>query len=85
MSLYHLKYAREIVYARGYVLERDGYKCQQCGSRHRLEVHHVKPLSKGGSPHPDNCKTLCRNCHISLHASPLAAAKREWLEYSSGI
>lgn len=69
------------------MLERDGYKCTKCGSRKRLEVHHIVPLSKGGSPWPKNCKTLCRKCHIKLHEQngSLKQARRQWKEYSDGI
>lgn len=28
------------------VLKRDGYKCQLCGSKHKLQVHHIKPFKK---------------------------------------
>lgn len=27
------------------VLQRDGYKCQMCGSKHELHVHHIKHFS----------------------------------------
>ena len=47
------------------VLERDGWCCQHCGDRRRLEVHHVKRVAD----HPElafepaNCLTLCTRCH----------------------
>ncbi len=67
------------------VLERDGYKCRQCGKRGDLEVHHIKPLSRGGSPAPKNCLTLCVDCHIKVHETPVSKGRREWREFMNGI
>jgi hypothetical protein len=52
-----------------YVLSRDGYKCQcgQKGCPSKLEVHHIKYRSHGGSDAPDNLITLCSKHHKSLH------------------
>lgn len=47
------------------VLERDKWRCQHCGVRGRLEVHHVKRVAD----HPElafvpsNCLSLCGPCH----------------------
>ncbi len=43
------------------VLHRDGDRCaaDNCGSRHRLQIHHIKPWSHGGTTDPDNLITLC--------------------------
>ena len=49
------------------VLSRDNYKCGNCGSSHNLHVHHIVPLSKGGTNNLSNLKTLCEDCHKSLH------------------
>lgn len=47
------------------VLDRDGWRCRQCGRAGRLEVDHVQALEDGGDPWaPDNLQTLCRQCHI---------------------
>jgi 5-methylcytosine-specific restriction endonuclease McrA len=47
------------------VLERDGWCCQHCGDRRRLEVHHK--LRVADHPElafePSNCLTLCGPCH----------------------
>ena len=32
-----------------------------------LEVHHVKPLSVGGTDTVDNTQALCPNCHSEVH------------------
>ena len=48
-------------------LEQDNYKCGNCGSTRNLHVHHIVPLSKGGSNEPGNLRTLCRTCHTKLH------------------
>ena len=42
-----------------------------------LEVHHIKPLSKGGTNEQDNLRTLCRGCHIALHY-PRPRKVTEW-------
>ena len=47
------------------ILERDGWRCRQCGGAGRLEVDHVTPLARGGARYdPDNLQTLDRACHV---------------------
>lgn len=43
------------------ILHRDGGVCAAdgCQSRHRLQVHHLRPWSRGGGTDPDNLVTLC--------------------------
>ncbi len=64
------------------ILKRDGYKCQLCGSRKRLEVDHIYPLKRiiedlgvktilEANKHPeiwdiDNGRVLCHKCHIKV-------------------
>ena len=45
------------------VKERDGFRCIKCGATENLEVHHIIPVSKGGSNSMRNLITLCHNCH----------------------
>ena len=54
------------------VLERDGRRCVQCGSDHRLHVHHRESWEPGqAGPHePDNLETLCASCHRKRHPVP---------------
>ena len=62
-------------------LERTGWRCERCGLAGRLEVHHVRPLHKGGAPYdPGNLKVLCRGCHVEEHKRPLTDADRRWRE-----
>ena len=49
------------------VLERDGWRCQTCGSREGLEVHHIEPRSQLGHDTEENLITLCHNCHREVH------------------
>ena len=51
-----------------HVLERDGFTCQLCGSRRNLEVHHIRPRSRGGDDAEANLVTLCQGCHKDTHA-----------------
>ncbi len=46
------------------VLARAHWACQACGSRTRLDVHHVLKRAQGGSDFDlDRLAALCRRCH----------------------
>ena len=53
------------------VLDRDSWKCVQCGRRGRLEVDHVIPMRWGGAVYElSNLQTLCRApCHFEKSAA----------------
>jgi 5-methylcytosine-specific restriction endonuclease McrA len=53
---------------RNSVLRRDGWRCQSCGSRLGLEVHHITPRSKLGDDVEENLITLCWECHRRIHS-----------------
>ena len=47
-------------------LDRDGWRCTQCGRRGRLEVDHIKRMGDGGAAYDlGNLQTLCRPCHFA--------------------
>lgn len=45
--------------SRGFVIARDGYACQRCGTYRPIEIH--------GSDATTNLVTLCKRCHRSAH------------------
>ena len=49
------------------ILDRDGWKCQTCGSGLHLQVHHIKSRSDLGNDQPENLITLCAECHALQH------------------
>jgi len=49
------------------VLQRDGWKCQVCGSRQNLQVHHQQLRSQQGDDDDSNLITLCADCHEEIH------------------
>ncbi len=56
------------------VFERDGGSCtwighegRQCGSRHQLELDHIRPFELGGPSTVSNLRLLCK-AHNLLHA-----------------
>lgn len=60
-------------------IQAANWKCERCGRAGRLEVHHIKPVHRGGDNHPDNLEVLCRRCHLSEHdVNGLTAQRREW-------
>ena len=53
-----------------FILHRDGGVCTTdgCQSRYRLQPHHIKPKSQGGTHHPENLTTLCwYHHHVVIH------------------
>jgi 5-methylcytosine-specific restriction endonuclease McrA len=49
------------------VLQRDGWRCQTCGSLKNLQVHHKMFRSQLGDDSEENLVTLCSACHNHLH------------------
>ena len=45
--------------------------CEMCLKEGRLtpvdEVHHIVPISQGGTHARDNLMSLCRSCHTKIH------------------
>jgi 5-methylcytosine-specific restriction endonuclease McrA len=58
------------------VLERDGWRCQKCGSFRNLDVHHMRRRSAFGDDAEANLITLCRECHQTLHRSAFSDYRR---------
>ena len=62
---------------RQYVLHRDGYTCQCCGTHDKdvkLHVHHIESRQTGGNA-PNNLITLCEHCHKALHEGKIELPK----------
>ena len=63
-------------YGRAWKRIRDCYAaahplCEMCLKEGRLtpvdEVHHIVPISQGGTHARDNLMSLCRSCHTKIH------------------
>ena len=52
------------------ILERDGWRCQHCGRRDQLQIHHMVRRSQSGADSEENLIVLCSACHRSLHSAP---------------
>jgi len=81
MNARYERYERDPVvrkrYGRAWKRIRDKYikanpLCEECRKLGRLtpaeEVHHIKPLSKGGTHATDNLMSLCTSCHSMITA-----------------
>lgn len=40
-----------------------GAKCELCGSKENLDLHHLKARRYGGKAVKENLQLLCRSCH----------------------
>ena len=81
MNRAYEKYGRDKAvrrkYGRAWKRIRDKYVsqhpfCERCFEKGRLvpvdEVHHIKPLSEGGTHDQGNLIALCKSCHAKIHA-----------------
>src|SRR5438876_12354807 len=49
------------------IFERDGWRCQKCGSLEHLQIHHKVHRSQRGDDARRNLATLCAYCHLEEH------------------
>ena len=69
---------------KSYVLSRDSHQCFfKCKDAHKLEVHHIKFRSQGGTDNPNNLITLCSVCHKKVHAGKLELNVKKHKELKS--
>jgi 5-methylcytosine-specific restriction endonuclease McrA len=47
--------------------DRDHGSCAECGVGGTLHLHHIRPLSQGGTNRLDNLSLLCAYCHREAH------------------
>jgi hypothetical protein len=64
------------------IYEKSSHQCENCGSRHALQIDHIHPVAKGGTNDPDNLRVLCRNCNLSrarqiFQRASIARAQRQ--------
>lgn len=45
------------------IFSKASHHCQNCGSRHTLEIDHIHPKALGGTNGASNLRILCRNCN----------------------
>lgn len=60
--------------SRPLAIKRAGGRCEhldqgrRCGSRDRVSVDHITPVTQGGTHHLDNLRVLCRPHHLAKTA-----------------
>jgi 5-methylcytosine-specific restriction endonuclease McrA len=50
-----------------HILQRDGWRCQLCGSSEHLQVHHIVPRGHSGDDVEEDLITVCWRCHRRIH------------------
>ena len=59
-QMQHPRYREEMIITCGSV-------CINCGSKRRIEYHHIVPLVNGGNHTFSNIVPLCEKCHMAAH------------------
>lgn len=68
---------------RNLVLDRDGFRCVECGDvlqSSDADVHHLLPRSMGGTDELSNLVTLCDGCHARHHPTLAGGLARRAIE-----
>ena len=89
----HHRYSKRVTATRRWqvlrmaIIERDGFRCKECGARGRLEVDHIKPVRTHPelSFAPANLQALCPPCHtkktrVECGHRPSDPRRGEWQE-----
>jgi hypothetical protein len=63
------KYPRESNYDFTHTVKRRDKRCLMCGSTHKLQAHHIKPVRSHPElqDDPSNGVTLCTTCHKATY------------------
>lgn len=65
--------ARMDALCRRIVMDRDGHRCQKCGSPDRVQWCHVRSRRYHSTRwSPENSLALCSGCHLWMHGNPTA-------------
>lgn len=68
---------------RNLVLDRDGFRCVECGDlllSSDADIHHLLPRSMGGTDELSNLVTLCDGCHARHHPTLAGGLARRAIE-----
>ena len=64
--------------------QRSNGKCAICQRKEhkklRHEVHHIKPVSQGGSWEQENLVLLCTECHRAIHRKEIEVEPEHYKE-----
>ncbi|MHB8065250.1 MAG: HNH endonuclease [Ruminiclostridium sp.] len=55
--------------------ERDLYTCQVCGSKDKVQGHHIVDVQFSGAANDENIITLCNQHHKKVHAGKIDIIK----------
>ena len=64
-----LRWKNQVVELRKTVLERDGYRCRDCGAASTLQMHNERNFSCTKWNKLRDWVSLCERCHMSRHGS----------------
>ena len=79
MSRHHRAHRRGWERIRAREIRKAGRRCSRCGLPGRLEVHHPRPLSRGGD-HAQALEVVCRVCHFAEHRNT-DPARAAWVSF----
>ena len=79
MSRHHRAHKRGWAAIRARAIRTAGRRCARCGRPGRLEVHHPRPLSEGGT-NDQALEVVCRDCHLKQHHQP-DPARLAWARF----
>lgn len=73
---------------REFIKSRDDLTCRLCMNKidtHSAQVHHIQPVSFGGSDEITNLVLLCSGCHVMVHQNGWENYKYVLSSYTKGL
>jgi 5-methylcytosine-specific restriction endonuclease McrA len=68
--------------ARNRIVAKRGEKCEKCGSKALIELHHIVRAKDGGTFADENCILLCWLCHQKAHGNK---PSYKGMDYYNGV
>ena len=63
------------------IIKQHDSKCQSCGYKGTVDLHHIIPKNKGGNDNEENLMLLCYPCHLKIEGRNMSESSNKYWEW----